>query len=88
MSITFELPAAVEQQLRRDVANLGGVAKEAALVEVYRQGKISHHQLGLSLNMTRFETDGLLKGHNVTEDLITAAELGEQVATLGKLLGQ
>lgn len=88
MSITFELPAAVEQQLRRDVANLDGVAKEAALVELYRQGRISHHQLRLSLNMTRFETDGLLKRHNVTEDLIAAAELGEQVATLRKLLGQ
>lgn len=88
MSITFELPVAVEQQLRRDVANLDGVAKEAALIELYRQGKMSHHQLCLSLNMTRFETDGLLKRHNVTEDLIAAAELGEQVATLRKLLGQ
>ena len=33
MSITFDLPAAVEQQLRRDVTNLDVLAKEAALVE-------------------------------------------------------
>ena len=48
MSITFDLPAAVEQQLRRDVTNLDVLAKEAVLVELYRQGKISHHQLGLA----------------------------------------
>ncbi|MCX7414149.1 MAG: UPF0175 family protein [Planctomycetia bacterium] len=88
MSITFDLPAAVEQQLRRDVTNLDVLAKEAALVELYRQGMISHHQLGLSLGMTRFETDGLLKRHHVTEDLITAEELGEQIATLRRLIGQ
>lgn len=88
MSISFELPAAVEQQLRRDMANLDGVAKEAALVELYRQGKLSHHQLGLSLNMTRCETDNLLKQHNVTEDLMTADELCEQIAALRKLLAQ
>ena len=88
MSITFELPAAVEQQLRRDVTNLDVLAKEAALLELYRQGTISHHQLGLSLGMTRFETDDLLKQHHVTEDLITAEELGEQIATLRRLIGQ
>jgi hypothetical protein len=88
MSITFDLPAAFEQQLRRDVTNLDVLAKEAALVELYRQGMISHHQLGLSLGMTRFETDGLLKRHHVTEDLITAEELGEQIATLRRLIGQ
>jgi hypothetical protein len=88
MSITFDLPAAVEQQLRRDVTNLDVLAKEAALVELYRQGTISHYQLGLSLGMTRFETDDLLKRHHVTEDLITAEELGEQIATLRRLIGQ
>jgi hypothetical protein len=38
MSITFDLPAAVEQQLRREVTNLDVLAKEAAIVEFYRQG--------------------------------------------------
>ena len=88
MSITFDLPAAVEQQLRRVVTNLDGLAKEAAIVEIYRQGTISHHKLGLSLGMTRFETDNLLKRHHVTEDLIIAEELGEQIATLRRLIGQ
>ena len=85
MSITFDLPASVEQQLRGDVTNLDDLAKEAALVEFYRQGTISYHQLCLSLGMTRFETDDLLKRHRVTEDLITAKELGEQIASLRSL---
>ncbi len=47
-----------------------------------------YHQRGLSLGMTRFETDDLLKRHLVTEDLITAEELREQIATLRRLIGQ
>jgi predicted HTH domain antitoxin len=87
MSISFDLPADVEEQLRRDHANLDGLAKEAALVELYRQGSISQHQLAESLNKTRFEIDELLKQRNVTEDLVTAEEVAEQVATLRRLLG-
>ena len=49
MSISFDLPASVEEQLRRDHANLDGLAKEAALVELYRQGSITQHQLALQL---------------------------------------
>ena len=57
-------------------------------MEFYRQGTISHHQRGLSLGMTQFETDDLLKRYRVTEDLITAEELREQIATLRRLIGQ
>ena len=87
MSISFDLPADVEEQLRRDHANLDGLAKEAALVELYRQGSITQHQLAESLDKTRFEIDELLKQHNVTEDLVTAEEVAKQVATLRRLLG-
>ena len=44
MSVTFQLPDDIEQQLRHDLAGLDEVAKEAALVELYRQAKITHHQ--------------------------------------------
>jgi predicted HTH domain antitoxin len=87
MSISFDLPVSVEEQLRRDHANLDGLAKEAALVALYRQGSITQHQLAESLDKTRFEIDELLKQHNVTEDLVTAEEVAEQVATLRRLLG-
>jgi predicted HTH domain antitoxin len=86
MSISFELPVAVEEQLRRDHADLDVVAKEAALVELYRQGRISQHQLGLSLDKSRFEVEELLKRHNVTEDLGTAEQVAEQITILRRLL--
>ena len=87
MSISFELPVAVEEQLRRDHADLDVVAKEAALVELYRQGRITQHQLGLSLDKSRFEVEELLKRHKVTEDLDTAEQVAEQITTLRRLLG-
>lgn len=72
MSISFELPAAVEETLRRDHGNLDVLAKEAAVVELFRQGKISRRELETSLDLTRFEADALLKHCGVTEDLATA----------------
>jgi hypothetical protein len=86
MSVTFELPEVIERQLRSDIANLDQVAKEAALVELYRQEKLTHHQLATALALDRFETDELLMRHNVTEDLITAEEHNSQLATLRKLV--
>lgn len=80
MPVTFDLPEAIEQQLRRELADLDYVAKEAALVELYRQQKLTHHELATALGLTRFETDGLLKRRQVTDDLITAEELGAQMA--------
>ena len=87
MSISFELPVAVEEQLRRDHADLDVVAKEAALVELYRQGRITQHQLGLSLDKSRFDVEELLKRHKVTEDLDTAEQVAEQITILRRLLG-
>ena len=86
MSIRFDLPASVEDQLRRELADLDVVAKEAALVELYRQERITHHQLGLSLGLERHETDGLLKRHKAVEDLPRAEELAEEILSLRRLI--
>jgi Uncharacterised protein family (UPF0175) len=86
MSITFELPALIEQQLRGAWADFDAVAKEAALVELYRQTKVTHHQLASALGLDRFATDELLKRYQVTEDLVSAEALGSQIATLRKLV--
>ena len=86
MAISFELPVAIEEQLRRDHADLDVVAKEAALIELYRQGRITQHQLGLSLDKSRFEVEELLKRHKVTEDLDTAEQVAEQITILRRLL--
>jgi len=88
MAITFELPTSIEQQLRGERFDFDAVAKEAALVELYRQAKLTHHQLATALGLDRFAAGELLKRHQVTEDLVSAETLGSQIATLRKLLNQ
>lgn len=87
MSISFELPAEIEQQLRGKLGDLNQVAKEAALVELYRAAKLTQHQLGSALDLDRFEVEALLKRHNVTEDCISSETLCEQVESLRNLIG-
>jgi hypothetical protein len=88
MSISFSLPDAIETQLRLRIDNVDETAKEAALVELYRMGTLSHGELATSLGKSRDETDGVLQAHGVTEDLLTIAEFDEQAASLRKLLAQ
>ena len=85
MAVTIHLPTEIEQDLRRSIDDLDAAAKEAMLIELYRQDKLSHHQLGLALGLDRFETDALLKKHNVTEDLPTDEEYNLALVHLGVL---
>lgn len=86
MALTIELPAEVEQRLRAETPDLDSEAKEAMLVELYRQDKLSHYELSQALGLDRFETDGVLKSHNVTEDLPTAEEIEEGLRRLRQLV--
>ncbi len=88
MSISFTLPADVEQHLRDLLGDVDVAAKEAALVELYRQEALTHHQLATALGIDRFEADALLKRHNVTEDLLTIEEFREQMKGMNQLLGE
>jgi len=74
MAVTFDLPTDIEQNLRHVLGDLDGAAKEAALVELYRQDTLTQHELSIALGLTRLETEAVLKKHNVTEDLATAEE--------------
>jgi predicted HTH domain antitoxin len=75
MAVSFELPIDIEQNLRREFGDFDLAAREAMLVELYRQDKLSRVQLSQGLGLSRFETDAVLKRHNVTEDLPTVEEL-------------
>jgi hypothetical protein len=86
MSVTFDLPQIIEQHLRREFSDLNHAAKESALVELYRQEKITRRELSEALGIGRIETDGVLKAHNVTEDLPTDQEISQDVANLRRLL--
>jgi hypothetical protein len=88
MAISFELPPSIEQLLRVEIGDLDAAAKESALVELFRQRKLTRHQLGVAMGFDRFETEALLKQHRVTEDLLTPAEHAEQVSDLRRLLGE
>jgi predicted HTH domain antitoxin len=88
MAITIELPIAIEEKLRSEVGDLAGVGKEAILIELYREGKISHGELAEGLGLSRNQVDDVLRRRRVTEDLLTTKELDDQVAGLRRLLGQ
>ena len=86
MAIRFEIPCEIELMLRQELEDLDQAAKEAALVELYRQEKLTHHELSSALGLDRFETDAVLKRHNVTEDLPTPDELAQDFQRFKKLL--
>ena len=86
MAVTFQLPADVEQRLRAETPDLDAEAKEAMLVELYRQDRLTHYELSQALGLDRFETDGVLKRHKVTVDLPTPEELEDDLRVLRQLV--
>lgn len=88
MTVTFQLPSDLEQSLRHEVQNVDAEAKEALLVELYRQGKLTHTQLSQALGLGRIETEGLRKKHHVIHDLPTTEEISEDLKNLRRLLGE
>ena len=88
MALSIELPSAVEQRLRAENPDLESAAREALLVELYRQDMLSHYELSVALGLDRFETDAVLKKHNVTEDLPTDEEYAAALARLGVRTGK
>lgn len=85
MPLTIQLPAELEHNLRREYGNLDQVAKEALLVELYRQDKLAHWELSQAMGLDRFETEALLKQHNVTEDLQSTEEYDAALSRLREL---
>lgn len=83
MPVVVHLPDELEKQLRAQTPNLDAQAKEAMLIELYRQDKLTHHQLAQALGLHRLELESLLKRHNVTEDLPTESEYNAALSRLG-----
>jgi len=84
MTIHFEIPPNVEEQLRSAGMDPSQSAKELLLVDLYRRGKITHHELGEALGLGRYETDGVLKRHDVPLDF-SLEEVRSEVAALERL---
>ncbi len=81
MTISFEIPQDIEEQIRTNGTDLDREARETYLVELYRQDRISHHQLTEALGLTRLETDGVLKRHKVSSGP-TLVELRAEIGSL------
>ncbi len=81
MTISFEIPQEIEQQIRANGADLDREARETYLVELYRQDRITHYQLSAALGLGRFETDGVLKRHRVSSGP-TLEELRAEIGSL------
>ena len=68
MSISFDLPPNIEQRVRIGGADPSREAKEAYLIDLYRQERITHDDLGDALGLGFHQTEQLLKDHGVGLD--------------------
>lgn len=65
LTVTFQLDDDLEQQLRRDLGDLGQAAHDALLTEAYRQGKLSIGRLARTLGIGVLEADEWLAQRGV-----------------------
>ena len=80
MAVSFELPRNIEKSLREEVGDLGQAAKEALLVELYRQHKLTQDQLAEALGISWYESEGVLKRHEVFHEIIVEDVVRESEA--------
>jgi hypothetical protein len=86
MPIRFEIPEQLELSLRSRLGDLDRTAKEATLVDLFRSGLLSHFEFAEALGLNRFEADGVLQSHKVTEDLPSHDEQRAEADSLLKFL--
>jgi len=78
MTIGFELPQNIEQQVRTNGADLNREAKVAYLVDLYRQERITRDELSGALDLGFHQTEQLLKEHGVGDDFTLEEFLAER----------
>jgi len=88
INIAVNLPPDVEERLRIESGDLSTAAREGFAIELFRRGILSHHALGQSLGLDRFETDALLNRHKVTDHALTHEDVDADVKSLNELLAR
>ncbi|MGD0769347.1 MAG: UPF0175 family protein [Tepidisphaeraceae bacterium] len=78
-TVSIQLPETVLAALGNDAGKAARQAVEALVVDLYRNRQLSYRQVSQALGLSRYETDGFLKQHHVTEDLVTVEEFDRQV---------
>lgn len=81
MTIIFEIPREIEQQILDDGSDPGREARELYLVELFRRDRIAHHQLAEALGLSRMEVDRVLKRPKVSSGPILE-ELRVEIGSL------
>lgn len=84
MTIKFELPQDVEQELRQQLGNLDEIARDAFLVQSYREGRLSVGQVGAILGRGVIETQAWLSERGAPLNY-SPDDLEEDRRTLAKL---
>jgi predicted HTH domain antitoxin len=69
MNVSFEIPQDIEQQLRSEGVDPNREAREAYLVKLYRQDRISHAQLRQALDVSFDEAERLIKEYGAGHDI-------------------
>ncbi|HEY2412797.1 MAG TPA: UPF0175 family protein [Pirellulaceae bacterium] len=88
LHVVLELPPELEQRLRQQSDNLNADIKEAYLLELYRRDKIDRPELSAALRLDRFDTEALLKHHNIFRGSLTMEDLENDRKTLESLFGK
>lgn len=87
MEVTINLPEDVANSFLANGETIEREVLEATALEGYREGKLSHAQVGRMLGLSRFETDEFLKEHNVPLNY-SIEDLEQDRQTLDKLLSK
>ena len=87
LNVSFNLPADLEDRLRRELPDLDANAKECFLIDLFRRGVLSHYELSQALGIDRFETDAWLKAKNVYEGSLSFEDVEEDWRTIEHLFG-
>lgn len=87
MTISFQLPEELAKTLQEQLGDLDRAAKEALLLQAFREDKLTHYELSRALGLDRFQTNVFLKRHKVFEGSLTLEDLEADRQTLDRVLG-
>lgn len=66
MPISFDIPEDIARELTRQIGDLGQAAKEALIIDNYRQGRLSIGQVAGILGFrSRFQAEAWLGAHGI-----------------------
>jgi len=86
MQITLDIPEAMEARLREVAPNLDSKTCEALGLDLFREEKITHYELGQMLGLDRFETDAFLVDRKEFAQSLTLEDIENDYQTLTKIM--